>query len=100
MNRAQRRNAAKSGKKKFRPVNPGVPNNRLGVVPEEHTPDFSSVPLATICQSINLLIDELRGRGIPVYDFDNKDKAVQGIQILQGKVFFLAAKEEDGHEEV
>ena len=100
MNRAQRRNAARSGKKKFRPVNQGVPDKRLGVVPEEHAPDFSSVPLATICQSINLLIDELRGRGIPVYDFDNKDKAIQGIQILQGKVFFLAAKEEDDHEEV
>lgn len=100
MNRAQRRKAAKSGKKMSWPTNQGVLNKSLGVVPEEHTPDFSSVPLATICQSINLLIDELRGRGIPVYDFDNKDKAVQGIQILQGKVFFLAAKEEDDHEEV
>ena len=100
MNRAQRRKAAKNGVKKFRPVNMGAPDNRIGVVPEEETPDFSSVPLATICQSINLLIDELRGRGIPVYDFDNKDKTVWGIQIVQGKVFFLTAKEEDDHEEV
>lgn len=100
MNRAQRRNAAKNGIKMFRPESQGVPNKRIGVVPEEQTPDFSSVPLATICQSINLLIDELRGRGIQVYDFDNKDKTVWGIQIVQGKVFFMAAKEEDNHEEV
>lgn len=55
--------------------------------------DFSEVPLATMCQSIQLLIGELRGRGFPIYDFDNKQKVIQGIQIIHGKVFFLAAED-------
>lgn len=61
-------------------------------------PDFSNVPLATMCQSIQLLINELFSRGYPVYDFDNKTKFVQGIQIIQGKVYFLAAEEVKDHE--
>lgn len=63
-------------------------------------PDFSGVPLATMCQSIQLLINELYNRGYPVYDFDNKDKYVQGIQIIKDKVYFLAAKEDDAIEKV
>lgn len=63
-------------------------------------PDFSNVPLATMCQSIQLLINELQSRGFPVYDFDNKKKFVQGIQIIQGKVYFLAAEEESDNEKV
>lgn len=63
-------------------------------------PDFSSVPLATMCQSIQLLISELNRRGYPVYDFDNKEKFIQGIQIIHGKVYFLAAKEDGAHETV
>lgn len=58
-------------------------------------PDFSSVPLATVCESIWLLISELRGRGYPVYDFDHKNKTVQGIKIIRDKVYFLAAEEAD-----
>ena len=57
-------------------------------------PDFSAVPLATMCQSIQLLINELQRRGFPVYDWDNKKKFVQGIQIIQGRVYFLAAEED------
>ena len=62
-------------------------------------PDFSEVPLATVCQSIQLLINELCRRGVRVYDFDNKNKCVEQIQIIQGKVYFLAAEEiADGKE--
>lgn len=71
---------------------------KLGVIPEAENPDFSRVPLATVCQSINVLIDELRGRGISVYDFDNKDKAVMGVQIVRGKVYFMAVREESKNE--
>lgn len=42
-----------------------------------------------------MLIDELKDRGIRIYDFDNKDKAVEQIQIIREKVYFLAAKEEE-----
>ena len=98
MNREQRRKARKNN---FKVVDrQPVPNRRLGVVPEETVPDFSSVPTATICQSINLLIEELRSRGIAVYDFDNKDKVVHGIQIIKGNAYFMATKEVGTDEEV
>lgn len=90
MNRKQRRSIHKT-----------VPrDNRLHVVPPEKAPDFSSVPLATICQSINLLVDELRGRGIKAYDFDCKDRELFGVQIIRGQVYFIAAKEGDNDEKV
>lgn len=97
MNREQRR------KKKNRS---GVPNQKSFrrmpriVSPKQEQPDFSGVPLATMCQSIQLLINELYSRGYPLYDFDHKTKYIQGIQIIQGKVYFLAAEGESDHEKV
>ena len=97
MNRAQRRKLKKekpdrtANLKRFVPIEPKqAPENA----------DFSSVPLATMCQSIQLLINELYQRGYPMYDFDNKGKFIQGIHIIQGKVFFLAAEEDTGNEKV
>lgn len=58
------------------------------------TPDFSSVPLVTMCQSIQLLINELKNRGFSIYDFENKEKSLQQIQIIGEKIYFLAAEEE------
>lgn len=91
MNRAQRRKLDKDQRKKHF-------SGQAEAATEQ--PDFSGVPLATVCQSIQLLINELQRRGFPVYDFDNKEKYVQGIQIIQGKVYFLAAKEDSDHEKV
>lgn len=88
MNRARKR-------KLQRDRNDGTPTKSVA-----GQADFSGVPLATMCQSIQLLINELYQRGYPVYDFDNKDKFIQGIQIIKGKVFFLAAKGEFEHEKV
>ena len=94
MNRAQRRKLNKlPTNKTFVPM-PKVKE------PKQEQADFSNVPLATMCQSIQLLINELHSRGYPVYDFDNKTKFVQGIQIIQGKVYFLAAEEDLDHEEI
>lgn len=72
--------------------------NQVAVVKEQ--PDFSRVPLTTMCNSIQLLINELYQRGYPVYDFDNKNKFVQGIQIIQGKVCFLVAEEVSDNEKI
>ena len=88
MNRSQRRAAMKNGKR-----------NRAAIVPnrtkKQEKADFSDIPLVTVCRSIQLLIDELKDRGIRIYDFDNKDKAVEQIQIIREKVYFLAAQEEE-----
>lgn len=91
MNRAQRRKSQREQRNKSF-------SQQAAAASEQ--PDFSNVPLATMCQSIQLLINELYSRGYPVYDFDNKDKFIQGIHIIQGKVYFLAAKEDSDHEKV
>lgn len=91
MNRTQRRKSEKDQRKKHF-------SGQAAVATEQ--PDFSGVPLATMCQSIQLLINELYSRGYPVFDFDNKDKFIQGIQIIQGKVYFLAAKEDLDNEKI
>jgi len=92
MNRAQRRKFKKD------PKNKQSQGKAMSQAAEQA--DFSNVPLATMCQSIQLLINELYKRGYPVYDFDSKNKFVQGIQIIQGKVYFLAAEEDSDHEKV
>lgn len=62
-------------------------------------PDFSQVPLTTVCESIWMLIRELRNRGYPVYDWDHKDKSVQGIKIIRNKIYFLIAEEANNGKE-
>lgn len=91
MNRSQRR-AMRRGKKNRAGI---VPNRPANSYEKQDRTDFSGIPLVTMCQSIQLLINELKERGIKVYDFDNKDKAVEQIQIIRGKVYFLAAREEE-----
>lgn len=89
MNREQRRKLLRQGMKNKRRYNAGA---RETLTEPEQT-DFSLVPTTTICQSIQLLINELKSRGILIYDYDHKDKALQQIRLMQGKVFFLAAEE-------
>ena len=100
MNREQRRKAKKDKPISFTPKKvargSAVMSAFVDAAPKQ--PDFSGVPLATVCQSIQMLVNELYRRGYPVYDFDNKDKFVQGIQIIQGKVYFLVAAEEDDND--
>lgn len=91
MNRAQRRREQKEKKKWNLPPT-------IGAIATKQEPDFSGVPLATMCQSIQMLINELYERGYPIYDFDNKKKSIRQIQIIKGKVFFLAAEEADDNE--
>lgn len=98
MNRAQRRKS-QNGQKSGYPVHQTtIPLMPKVSPPKQEDPVFSGVPLVTVCQSIQLLINELQRRGYPVHDFDNKSKCVQGIQIIQNKVYFLAAEEGDNHE--
>lgn len=85
MNRAERRKRMKE--KKILQMKP--PDTSEPPV----MPDFSGIPLATMCQSIQLLINELRSRGVKIYDFDHKSKCVELVQIIRGKVYFLTAEE-------
>ena len=92
MNRSQRRKLMK-GMRNFQPQNIPMPKVTPPKPAADGNPDFSDVPLVTVCQSIRLLINELRSRGYPVYDFDHKEKSVQSIQIIRDKVYFMAAEE-------
>lgn len=85
MNRYERRQQAKREKRQAA--------FRMQMASEEK-PDFSEVPNGTLCQSIQLLLDELRERGFPMYDFDHKERSLQQIQIIGGRIYFLAAPEE------
>lgn len=92
MNRAQRRKQIRN-LNKFQQPKIQMPGAMMPRATKNAEPDFSGVPLETVCQSIRLLINELRNRGYQVYDFDNKEKSVQSIQIIRGKVYFMAAEE-------
>lgn len=62
------------------------------------TDQFSEIPTATLCQSIMLLVEELRSRGFPLKDFDHKERTLQQIQILGSGIYFLAAPEQEEEE--
>ena len=73
MNREQRRRAARQ--KNFHSV--AKPKN-----------SFADATNQTLLESIGLLIEELQKRGQRVYDFDNKEKYLQGFKILNDKIYF------------
>lgn len=60
----------------------------------EQLTDFSEIPNGTICQSIQLLLNELISRGYPLYDFDRKNRSLKRIQIIGSKIYFLATEED------
>ena len=88
MNRAERRRQARQAAYRIQ-------------MARQNEPDFSEVPNGTLCQSIQMLINELRSRGYRVCDFDHKDRSLQQIQIMGENIYFLAAPEEeqDGEKE-
>ena len=90
MNRYERRQQAKREKRQAA--------FRMQMASEEK-PDFSEVPNGTLCQSMQLLLDELRSRGLAVYDFDHKERSLQQFQIVGDKIYFLAAPEEGSADE-
>lgn len=70
--------------------------NIVSNAPDPNGNEFDEVPVATMCQSIEMLIESLTRRGYPVIDFDNQNKTVKQVRFIGGKVYFLAA---DGKED-
>lgn len=62
---------------------------------------LNRLPTLSIISTIDTLIGILRGRGYKIRDWDDKDKVVQKIKYIGGKVFILAPHEhpetEAGH---
>lgn len=69
-------------------------SNRKKIVEDaKNMVDFTDVPTFLLCQSIELMIAELKARNYKIYDFDNKGKAVFGLKIIAGKAYFLTEEE-------
>ena len=47
-----------------------------------------------LVEAMQLLLDQLKSRNIPVYDFDDKDKQLVQFQIIGERIYFLATKGE------
>lgn len=69
-------------------------NNKINQFKQTEAPNFDAVPVPMMCESIQMLMDNLASRGILIRDFDNKDKVVKRVGMIGGKVYFLAVKEE------
>lgn len=91
MNRQQRRKYLRAVAKNEAKIAKAA--NRTGLI-QSDTVDFSTVPTATMCMSIQLMIEELKSRGCRIRDFDHKEKVVEQIQILGENIYFLSQQEE------
>ena len=55
---------------------------------------FMAVPTAILCYSIQMMLDELKHRGLAVKDFDHKEKHVEQVQLINNTVYFLTKGDE------
>ena len=75
--------------------------SKINPFKQTEAPNFDSVPIPILCQSIQMIMENLASRGFPVRDFDNKDKTVKQVKqvgMIGGKVYFLATKEDKNGE--
>lgn len=72
--------------------------SKINPFKQTEAPNFDSVPIPILCQSIQMIMENLASRGFPVRDFDNKDKTVKQVDMIGGKVYFLATKEDKNGE--
>lgn len=54
---------------------------------------MAKLPTTAIVGTIDTMIGVLRRRGIKIRDWDDKDKVVQKIRCIGGKVYILAPSE-------
>lgn len=81
MNRAQRR-AAQQGKTKKPNLND----------PRQAQEMLENLPIATLVAGINNSLDILQKRGVPIWDWDKKNRELYRLKVFGGKVYFLAAE--------
>ena len=67
--------------------------NKTNQFKQTEVPLFDSVPIPVLCNSIQMIMDNMASRGFPIRDFDNKDKTVKQVRMIGGRVYFLATKE-------
>lgn len=50
--------------------------------------------VSTMLASIEMQIDILRERGVEIRDWEHKDRVLQQVRMMGGKVYFLAAEDD------
>lgn len=56
------------------------------------------LPVAALISSIETMIGILKKRGVEIRDWDNKGRTLEQIRMIGGKVYFLAAENEQKKE--
>lgn len=51
-----------------------------------------NLPIPSIVAGVNNLLSQLEGRGVPILDWDNQERALYRLQMRRGKIYFLAAE--------
>ena len=59
---------------------------------------FTDVLTAILCSSIQMMLDELKQRGLAVKDFDHKEKHVEQVQFINNTVYFLTKGDDSNGE--
>ena len=54
---------------------------------------INALPPLVIIQAIENQIAILRTKGIKIYDWEQKDRAIEQIRIIGGKAYFFAARD-------
>lgn len=75
------------GKKKRKPF--GM-NSSLA----DATQVMRQLPVSAMLASIEMQIDILRERGVEIRDWEHKDRVLQQVRMMGGKVYFLAAEDD------
>lgn len=57
------------------------------------------LPVSAMLASIEMQIDILRERGVEIRDWEHKDRVLQQVRMMGGKVYFLAAEDNKAKED-
>lgn len=76
-----------------RPTGKLPPNFKKQLEAKAAQTGLNRLPTMSIVATIDTMIGILRGRGYKIRDWDDKDKVVQKMKYIGGKVYILAPRE-------
>lgn len=76
-----------------RPTGKLPPNFKKQLEAKAAQTGLNRLPTMSIVATIDTMIGILRGRGYKIRDWDEKDKVVQKMKYIGGKVYILAPRE-------
>lgn len=79
--------------KKGKSSKPGGFRQRMDEATAMANAAMAKLPTTAIVATIDTMIGVLNSRGIKIRDWDDKDKVVQKIRCIGGKVYILAPSE-------